>query len=85
MSRKIASLKKEMAELQAFQSRIKTGELSVDASIASTIENTLSNFQELTGPKSKARLEGDIAALRSACETVKNQLQILEEMAVYQA
>jgi hypothetical protein len=85
VSRKIAALKEELSQLQVFQSKIKTGELSVDSGIACTIEKTLFNFQELAGPKSRARLEADIAALRSACETVKNQLQILEEMAVYQA
>lgn len=84
ISNSIASLKEEMAKLQAFQSKIKTGEVKVDASVASAIEANLANFQELTGPKSKARLEADIAALRGACETVKSQLQILEDMVTYQ-
>lgn len=84
ITKSIASLKEEMAKLQAFQSKIKAGEVKVDASVASAIEMSLVNFQELTGPKSKARLEADIVALRGACETVKSQLQILEDMVTYQ-
>lgn len=84
VSKKIAALKEEMAKLQAFQSKIKAGEVKVDANVAVAIEKNLLAFQELTGPKHKARLEADIAALRGACETVKKQLQTLEEMATYQ-